>query len=394
MATKTQNKVQHDNAKLVNITNAVGDSEILLYGYVGKYENIDWEPFQSAFRQMEAQVGSGNITLRINCFGGDTIRGLSIYDLIRNSQANIITINEGVAASMGALLFLAGDERVAMPNSRTMIHAVSGRCEGEAQDLRNFADEIDAENTKLITILMDRTCCDEKTAKSWCMYGKDTWFDVKKATECKLIHRVETSKKAQLDNSIDFKNEQTIKNYFSNVLNNNISKPYPMKNLLVLLASLNMSAFTNTLKDEATEQQVFDAIKNALGEKDAKITELQNKLQKQVDDQAEALVNSAISDGKIKATEKDAYLADAKTNFDLVNRMLGNIPAKANLASNVDRSNSGEQKEGDKKNALRESWTFRDYETKDKAALENMQKNEPVKFNKLFKEFYGVDYEA
>jgi ATP-dependent protease ClpP protease subunit len=397
MAKDATHKESDKPAKLVNITNAVGDNEILLYGYVGRYEAIDWVPFQNVFRQMESKVGSGNITLRFNCYGGDMLSGLSIYDLVRNSKANVIGINEGIAASMGGLLLLGCDERRGTKNSRIMIHPVQAMARGEAEDLRTVADNVDAENKKVINIIMERTGCDDKTAKQWCAYGKETWFDLKKAIECKLIDQEEKSPKAQFDNSFDPANEESIKGYFTNSLKNSFSKPYQMKNLIVLLGSLNIATLTNAFagKDEPTEQEVFDAFKNALNDKDQKITELQNKLQKQADDQAEATVNAAIQEGKIKATDKEQSLKDAKANPEMFARMLSNIPGKTNVTNNMTRGSSEEQpKNGEAKNAGRDSWTYRDYETKDRAALENMEKSEPDKFKKLFKDYYGHEYEA
>ena len=62
------------------------------------------------------------ITLYISSNGGEVTSGLSLYDYIRMMKSPLKTVCIGTAASMGAILFLAGDKRLMLPHSKIMIH--------------------------------------------------------------------------------------------------------------------------------------------------------------------------------------------------------------------------------------------------------------------------------
>ena len=65
------------------------------------------------------------ITLYINSPGGSVTDGLGLYDTIRILKSPVNTVCLGLAASMGAVLFLAGEERLMLPHAKVMIHDAS-----------------------------------------------------------------------------------------------------------------------------------------------------------------------------------------------------------------------------------------------------------------------------
>ncbi len=62
------------------------------------------------------------ITLCINTPGGEVVSGLAVYDTIRMLKSPVRTVCIGTAASMGAILFLAGEKREMLPHTKIMIH--------------------------------------------------------------------------------------------------------------------------------------------------------------------------------------------------------------------------------------------------------------------------------
>ena len=91
---------------------------MLLYGIIG--EKIDGDYFAQELNWLGREYDE--ITIRINSFGGDFNQGLSIVSEIRASKAFIITVVEGVAASMAGVIALAGDERRMNDYARIMLH--------------------------------------------------------------------------------------------------------------------------------------------------------------------------------------------------------------------------------------------------------------------------------
>lgn len=84
------------------------------------------------------------IYLYINSPGGSVISGLAIFDTMKHIKSEIVTVNLGIAASMGSFLLMGGTRgrRYALPHSRVMIHQPSGGASGQAEDIRVEAAQI------------------------------------------------------------------------------------------------------------------------------------------------------------------------------------------------------------------------------------------------------------
>jgi ATP-dependent Clp protease protease subunit len=93
---------------------------------------------------LEAEDPEKDIHLYINSPGGSVTSGLAIYDTMQYVRPPVSTICLGQAASMGAWLLAAGapGKRMALPNSRIMIHQPMGGVSGQATDIDIHAREI------------------------------------------------------------------------------------------------------------------------------------------------------------------------------------------------------------------------------------------------------------
>src|SRR5881409_4085969 len=92
---------------------------------------------------LESEDPDKDISLYINSPGGQIYAGLAIYDTMRFIKPDVATICVGIAMSMGALLLAAGTEgkRTALPNSKILIHQVSGGFQGQGTDIEIQARE-------------------------------------------------------------------------------------------------------------------------------------------------------------------------------------------------------------------------------------------------------------
>jgi ATP-dependent Clp protease protease subunit len=93
---------------------------------------------------LESDDPEKDISLYINTPGGDVYSGLAIYDTMQFIKPDVQTICFGIAMSMGALLLTGGakGKRLALPNSRMLIHQPSAGFEGQATDIEIHAREI------------------------------------------------------------------------------------------------------------------------------------------------------------------------------------------------------------------------------------------------------------
>lgn len=126
--------------KVVNISD--DEAAIDIYGVIG------WDAEAGRFQSALNEIGTPNIRVRVNSPGGDVFDGRAIYNALRERSrdgANIITQNMGLAASAASTIFLAGDERVAMVGTQTMIHnAMTGAfLFGNAEQLKEQVAEVE-----------------------------------------------------------------------------------------------------------------------------------------------------------------------------------------------------------------------------------------------------------
>jgi len=108
---------------------------------------------------LESENPDKDMFLYINSPGGSVSAGMSIYDTMQFVKPDVSTMCMGMAASMGAFLLAAGakGKRIALPNSRIMIHQPSGGAQGQASDIEIQAREILKLRESLNKILAERT---------------------------------------------------------------------------------------------------------------------------------------------------------------------------------------------------------------------------------------------
>lgn len=108
---------------------------------------------------LEAEDPEKDIQIYINSPGGSITAGLAIYDTMQFVRPDISTIAIGQAASMAAVLMAAGSpgKRLALPNSRVILHQPLGGFQGQASDIHIQAQEILRMKERIIEILQYHT---------------------------------------------------------------------------------------------------------------------------------------------------------------------------------------------------------------------------------------------
>ena len=139
---------------------------------------------------LESEDPDKDISIYINSPGGSVTPGLAIYDAMQFIKPDVSTICVGVAMSMGALLLAGGSEgkRMALPNSKILIHQVSGGFSGQASDIEIHAKEIIDVRQRLDEIIAKHTGQDlEKVAKDT---ERDYFMSAEEAKEYNIVDRV------------------------------------------------------------------------------------------------------------------------------------------------------------------------------------------------------------
>lgn len=148
---------------------ATEESEIFIYDYIG-FDGVTAADF---VRELKA-ITTKKITLRINTDGGNVFDGLTIYNNLKDHGAEIHVKVDGLAASIGSIIAMAGHTITMSESSFLMIHNPWALAIGNANDMRGMADTLEKIGWGLAGIYARRAKTTKEQAKTW-MDG-ETWF--------------------------------------------------------------------------------------------------------------------------------------------------------------------------------------------------------------------------
>jgi ATP-dependent Clp protease, protease subunit len=139
---------------------------------------------------LESEDPDKDISIYINSPGGDVYSGLAIYDTIQFIKPDVATICFGIAMSMGSLLLTGGakGKRLALPNSRVLVHQPSAGFEGQSTDIEIHAREILDMRGRIDEIYATHT--GQEVEQVHDDLERDRFFTAEQAVEYGLIDRV------------------------------------------------------------------------------------------------------------------------------------------------------------------------------------------------------------
>lgn len=145
---------------------------------------------QAQMLYLDSVDNTKDISIYINSPGGSVYAGLGIYDTMQFINSDVQTICTGMAASMAAVLLVAGKEgkRSALPHSRIMIHQPMGGAQGQASDIEITAREIQKLKKELYTIISDHS--HQPFDKVWADSDRDYWMTAEEAKEYGMVDEV------------------------------------------------------------------------------------------------------------------------------------------------------------------------------------------------------------
>lgn len=242
--------------------------DILIYGVIGDSwfeESITARQFFADFKALEKDYT--RINVRINSPGGSVFDGLSIFNTIRNSAVDTHTYNDGLCASMGAAILMAGKTVHAADNALMMIHSPSTGAWGNARDFKQVLEALDKVQEGLITCFTSRN--PNKTAdeiKTAYFDYTDHWLTAEEAQAESFIDEIEKGSKKVSEKVTSLSHDQVIAQFDSLVKGRNLFDRVFTQ--VQSLFSIN-NEFDMDLKklikacglpEDATEQDVLDWI--------------------------------------------------------------------------------------------------------------------------------------
>ena len=149
---------------------------------------------QAQLLYLDSVDSERDINIYLNTPGGSVYAGLGIYDTMQFIGSKVATICTGMAASMGAVLLVAGEKgmRAALPHSRVMIHQPLGGIQGQASDIEITAREIIKLKDEHYQIISDHS--GQTMDKIRQDADRDYWMTAKEALEYGMIDKVYSKK--------------------------------------------------------------------------------------------------------------------------------------------------------------------------------------------------------
>lgn len=189
--------MNHKPVKPYNIVVDEGNNtaSIDMYGEVVAKRPTNWwtgEPVKGNYialdeflNDLQELKGKSSVTIHINSVGGDFFAGLAIYNRLKALDASITTINDGLAASAGSIIFMAGDKgkRKVNAGSNLMVHGVMSFLYGyyNVSDLNTLIKELKSLDKTLVAAYKESTGLDEETIKT--AISKDTYMTGQEAVD-------------------------------------------------------------------------------------------------------------------------------------------------------------------------------------------------------------------
>lgn len=151
---------------------------------------------QAQLLYLDSVDSERDINIYLNTPGGSVYAGLGIYDTMQFVSSKVATICTGMAASMGAVLLVAGEKgmRAALPHSRVMIHQPLGGIQGQASDIEITAKEILKLKEELYQIISDHS--GQSMDKIRQDADRDYWMTAQEALDYGMIDKIHARKKA------------------------------------------------------------------------------------------------------------------------------------------------------------------------------------------------------
>lgn len=132
--------------KYYQLTENDDGAELYIFGDITQYPWDEQDKNAWSIVKDLQTVTADKITVHINSYGGEVAEGLAIYNTLRNSSKEVTTICDGFACSAASVIFMSGSKRIMNKASLLMIHNAWTIAQGDANDLRKSADDVETIN--------------------------------------------------------------------------------------------------------------------------------------------------------------------------------------------------------------------------------------------------------
>lgn len=369
------------------------EASINLLSDIGGDGGIQGQTFADEMTFLNDTVGVDVINIHLASDGGSVSEGLIIYHAILNSKAFVNIFIEGIAASMGGVIAMAGDRIHMTDASQLMIHLPHG---GDGSE--NALKAISAATESLLVAVNNRATVAESTIAR--LMKDETWINAVDAlNKFGLIDEIVPTKKKKTQSKEAKAAMAEILNLYN--INNNTNKN-DMKDIAkhfglsadaseaaILKAAEKVSTNLETRTEELkTANETIEANATVIEDLNAKIEGFEAKAVEVEDALVEETIDKGIEDGKFDKDAKEDLVAKFKGNSSALKLIVGKISTKApSISDKLNGKPSGSESKLSKEN---QEMSWRDMDKSGKSDLiKNVSESE---WNAKYVEVYGKNH--
>lgn len=297
-------KMSNGMSKFFNMKIEERTCTIYLYGDIG--DCYDVRSGDIARELAEAEANCERIDVRINSNGGDVFSGIAIFNLLRNSKADIHIYIDGVAASMASVIALCGKPVEMSKYSRLMLHSVSGGCYGNKKEMQRCISEIESLEDTLSLMYSERLGITKEEVKARYFDNEDHWLTADESLELGFIDGIYDADPVPADSSPE---------QIYTIFNNRLEKPQNLNQM-----NLEDLKKRPCFKDCATDDDAYKVIGDLETEAGkvsgletenarlkAELKAYEEKAEAEADAERKELLDAAEGDGRIDGTTRAIY---------------------------------------------------------------------------------------
>ena len=171
---------------------ADGDVDLLIYGYIGGWEETDVSAKAVKLALAEHKTAK-TIRVSINSPGGNAFDGMAIHNILAEHPARVEVTIDGIAFSAASIVAMAGDEIAMAANGLMLIHEPTAMVIGTSADMTRMAADLETITAGMVRLYASRSGQSEEQVAEW--LAAETMFDAEEALELGFATRVKEAKK-------------------------------------------------------------------------------------------------------------------------------------------------------------------------------------------------------
>lgn len=155
------------------------EADIIIFGDITSWPWLNSDVSAYMLSKQIAELDVDSINVHISSYGGEVAEGLAIYNSLKQHRAKVRTYCDGFACSIASVIFMAGTERIMSNASLLMVHNPWTYTEGNAQELRKTADDLDKMSQASVNAYLEYVNLEENEVKK--LLNDETWLTPQEA---------------------------------------------------------------------------------------------------------------------------------------------------------------------------------------------------------------------